>query len=130
MESKTDRIIYWAPRILAILFIAFLSLFSLDVFDMGLGLWKTVLGLLMHNIPSFVILACLLLAWKHEGPGGIAFIAAGTAYIGGLLATILSSSPRPWQMLTWSLYIAAPAFLIGALFIIGWYRKKKKAGPK
>ena len=130
MKNRADRIIFWAPRILAMLFTAFLSLFSLDVLDMGLSLRETAVGLLMHNIPSLVLLAVLIVSWKHEIVGGVVFILAGTAYVAGLLVTILANSPRQWYMLSWAPSIAGPAFLIGILFTVGWYKKRKGPGPK
>jgi hypothetical protein len=33
MAKQTGKFVYWAPRVLSILFILFLALFSLDVFD-------------------------------------------------------------------------------------------------
>ncbi len=100
-------------------------MFSLDVFDMDLGFWGTVAGLLMHNIPTFILLAVVIVSWKREIVGGVAFILAGMAYIAVLLKTILENQPHQWYMLSWSLVIAGPAFLIGILFIVGWYKKKK-----
>lgn len=125
MEKKINKFIYWTPRILSILFILFLALFSLDVFDMNLGFWQTILGLVMHNIPSFILLIVLLVSWKHEIVGGIAFILAGLLYSGISIIRIITSNPIEWYMLSWSLIIAGPAFLIGILFIIGWFKKKK-----
>ncbi len=66
MEKKINKFIYWTPRIASIAFILFLALFSLDIFDMKLGFWGTVAGLFMHNIPSLVLLAVLLISWKYE----------------------------------------------------------------
>lgn len=63
---KINKFIYWTPRILSIIFILFLAIFSLDIFDMKLGFWETILGLFMHNIPVFILLAVLLIFWKHE----------------------------------------------------------------
>jgi len=125
MERKISKFVYWTPRILSILFILFLALFSLDVFDMNLGFWQTILGLVMHNIPSFILLIVLLVSWKHEIVGGIAFILAGLLYSGISIIRIITSNPIEWYMLSWSLIIAGPAFLIGILFIIGWFKKKK-----
>jgi hypothetical protein len=129
MEKKTGGFIYWTPRILSILFVVFLALFSLDIFDMALSFWETVVGLAMHNIPAFTILVLLIISWKHEMIGGVLFILAGAAYIVGLLITILQGVAHQWYMLTWSLYIAGPAFLIGILFIIGRMRKKEDPRP-
>ena len=120
MEKRINKFIYWTPRILSILFILFLALFSLDIFDLNLGFWQTILGLVIHNIPSLILLVVLIISWKYEIVGGIAFILAGLLYI-----VMLLMNPFEWYMLSWSLIIAGPAFFIGILFIIGWLAKKK-----
>jgi len=48
--------IYWTPRILSIVFVLFLALFSLDVFDGNYGFWGTLLALFMH---TFILCCCL-----------------------------------------------------------------------
>lgn len=110
------------PRILAIAFILFLAVFSLDVFGNGYGFWETAVGLLVHNIPSIILLVVLLIAWKYELVGAIAFILAGLVYIGSL-------AMRPnfewYRMISWSLMIAGPAFIVGILFWIGWIQRRK-----
>ena len=121
MKKKVDKLIFWTPRVLSIIFILFLALMSLDIFDMDLGFWGTILGLFMHNIPTLILLAVLLISWKYEIVGGIVFNLAGLLYI------IRVRTPPDWRIaLSWYLTIAAPAFLIGILFLIGWFRKKKK----
>ncbi len=119
MPRKVGRFIYWTPRVASMAFILFLALFSLDIFDMKLGFWGTVVGLFMHNIPSLVLLAVLVVSWKYELVGGIAFIFAGLFYIAVLMMTQFE-----WFMLSWSLTIAGPAFLIGILFLMNWFKKK------
>jgi hypothetical protein len=94
-------------------------MFSLDVFSMGLGFWETALGLLMHNIPALILLIVLLISWKYEIVGGIAFILAGVIYIISII-----ESPFEWYMISYSFIIAVPAFLIGILFILNWLRRK------
>lgn len=120
MEKKINKFIYWTPRILSIIFICFLALFSLDVFSPGLSFWQIAIGLFMHNIPALVLLVVLLISWKHEIAGGIAFILAGLLYIFSLVI----NPQLEWYMLFWSLQISGPAFLIGILFTIGWFKKK------
>ena len=120
MKKKTGKFIYWTPRILSIMFIFFLALMSLDVFGTGLSFWQTILALLMHNIPVFILLIVLLISWKYEIAGGIAFILAGLLYIVLLMRKLFE-----WYMLVWSLQIAGPAFLIGILFLMNWFKKKK-----
>jgi hypothetical protein len=120
MEKKINRFVYWAPRVLSILFILFLMLFSLDVFSENLSFWGTALALLMHNLPALILLVLVIISWKHELAGAITFISAGLLYI----IWTLSSVPIG-TALSWSLIIAGPAFLIGILFLIGWLNKKK-----
>jgi len=125
MEKKINKFLYWTPRILSIIFLLFLAIFSLDVFDMQLDVWETIIGLFMHNIPVLILLIILIISWKHEIVGGIVFILAGLFYVVTVLRTVLISTPHPWFMLFWPVPIAGPAFLIGVLFLIGWFKKRK-----
>ena len=124
-NKKSRGWIFWTPRILSIVFVLFLALFSLDVFDSNLGFLGTLLGLLIHNIPAIILLIILIISWKYEIVGGIAFILAGLLYTTICVVRAIMSSPAAWYMLSWSLIIAGPAFFIGILFLIGWFRKKK-----
>ncbi|MCX6741801.1 MAG: hypothetical protein NTX24_01330 [Candidatus Pacearchaeota archaeon] len=124
--KKEGGWIFWTPRILSIIFILFLVLFSLDVFDGNYGFWGTILGLFMHNLPSLFLLVVLLISWKHETVGGIVFILAGLLYTVICIVRVIMSSPTEWYMLTWPITIAGPAFFIGILFLIDWFKKKKK----
>lgn len=127
MEGRPENIgkfVYWTPRILSILFICFLALFSLDVFGTGLGFWGTVLGLFMHNIPVFILAVVLWISWSREIVGGVVFTLAGSLYI-GLIAKSAIINSFEWYMLVNSAVIAAPAFLIGGLFFVNWSKRKK-----
>jgi len=128
MKKKINKFIYWTPRILGIIFILFLVMFSLDVLESGLTVWQIAIGLFMHNIPALILLFILIISWKHEIVGGVAFILAGLLYI-----LTLAMNPRfEWYMLSWSVIIAGPAFLIGILFTANWFKKKnyKDISPK
>lgn len=115
-----NRFIYWTPRILAILFILFLAVFSLDVFDAGYGFWELILGLFMHNIPAIILLIVLIIAWRHELVGAIGFILGGF----GLIGIIGWNRASDWLLVALlSLIVALPAFIIGILFFVGWKRK-------
>jgi hypothetical protein len=120
MENKVGKFTYWTPRILSIIFIAFLTLFSLDVFGNGYSFRETLIGLFMHNIPVFVLIAVLVIAWKREIVGGVAFILAGLLYI-----LFAFRSADNWRMaLVWSVQISGIAFLIGGFFLANWFKKK------
>jgi len=104
---------YWINRVLAILFILFVSLFALDVFGMGKSFWDTFVGILIHLIPSFLLIIALAIAWRHEMIGGLIFLLLGAAYVFMI-----------WDNLVFGLPIAAPLFLLGLLFLIqGWTKK-------
>ena len=116
-------VIYWTPRILSILFLCFLAMFSLDVFEEGRSAGQIALGLLMHNIPVFILLAVLIIAWKREIVGAVAFALGGFLYI-GLIARNAIIGQFEWYMLVWSLQIAGPAFFIAYLFWLNWRQRK------
>ncbi len=97
---------YWLPRILSILFIAFISMFALDVF----GEPRWLLALFMHLIPSYFLVAITIVAWKYEVFGGFLFLIAG---LGLLIFTHFEA-----------LIIAIPAFVIGALYLAKKYLLK------
>lgn len=129
MGKEINRFIYWAPRILSILFICFLALFSLDVFSSETNFWQTFVGLFIHNIPTIILLIVLIISWKHELVGGVIFTSAGIFYTTMILKEMLEK-PIRWYMLSWILTIAGPAFFIGSLFIVNWRKKHAKTLSK
>ena len=124
MKKKINRFVYWAPRILSILFILFLAIFSLDIFEGNYGFWGTILGLFMHNIPALILLVILIISWKHELVGAIAFALGGILYIGFILRNVLTTGFELYY-LSWAVQISGIAFLIAYLFYLN-YKKKKK----
>lgn len=118
-QHRVSRIFFWSPRILSILYILFLSIFSLDVIEPGVSLSKILLGLFIHNIPSLLLLLILMISWKYEIVGGIAFILTGIV----ILALNLVPYSKDWY---WSLLVVLPALLTGALFLYNWYQKHLK----
>ena len=98
-----------SARILAILYIAFISLFALDAFNGGFSWPGTVIALFIHLIPTFILISCLAVAWKRGVIGGSLFLAVGIFF------TLWF---RTYQRLDVFLLISFPLLLIGALFII------------
>jgi len=118
-KRGVSEFVYWTPRIISITFIVFLVLFSLDIFSMDLPLTKVLLIFLMHNIPAIVLSIILLISWKYEIVGAIAFILVGLFYL-----TQCCNAELPWYViLAWCLEIALPAFLVGILFLVNWIKK-------
>ena len=124
MTHFSRRAFFWAPRAMSIVFIAFLSMFALDVFGEGYGFWKTLLALTIHLIPSFVLIAALVLAWRWEWIGAALYAAAGTLYVFWALQRPIP----PAIKLLWVLMIAGPAFLVAALFLANWMKRAEIRG--
>jgi hypothetical protein len=116
MPKVLKQILFWTPRILGILFVAFLSLFALDVFGEGYGFWETALALLIHLIPSFVLVAALVLAWRWEWVGTALFVGFGIWYL------VMMGGRFNWTVY---LVIAGVPILIGVLFLVGWINRKQ-----
>ncbi len=115
MSKTLKQIMYWTPRIAGILFILFISLFALDIFDMNLGFWGTIVGLFMHLIPSILMAIAVALAWRWEWIGALIFAGWSIFYI---------STARGFH---WSVYviIAGIPFAIGILFLLDWIYHKE-----
>ncbi len=113
--GKLKKILYWSPRIITILFIIFISLFALDVFSERYGFFDTIVALLIHLIPTYILITALLTAWRWPIVGGFIFIILGIFYI----VWVWNKQPIIAYFL-----ISGPAFLIGLLFIIGHKIKK------
>ena len=116
MPTALKRVLFWTPRILSILFILFIGLFSLDVFGTGASFWDTLLGFLIHNIPAFILLAALILAWRWEWVGTVLFAGFGIWY----LVNARGVSP----MLYYVIFAGIP-FLVAILFLVGWIARKQ-----
>jgi hypothetical protein len=86
-----------------------MSLFALDVFGEGYRFSETILALLIHLIPSALLLVALIVAWRNEWLGGILFIGLGILFL-------LSF----WEQHNWLFYLSMSGvlFLVGVLFLI------------
>ena len=109
------KFLYWLPRILGILFAIFISIFALDTFGEGIPFLEAIVGFLIHLIPTYIVIAILLIAWKGGMAGGLLFILAGACYM-------------VWMHnLHWAafLLIGGPPVLIGILFITAHLSSKR-----
>ena len=111
MKTITKRLLFWTPRLLCLLFAAFISLFALDVFGEHQGFWNILRALLVHLIPTGILLLILALSWRWEWIGGLLFPALGAFYIIAF-----------WGRFHWATYaiLSGSLFLLGALFLLGW----------
>jgi hypothetical protein len=112
MTRSARRALLWTPRVLSILFALFLAVFALDVFSEDRGAWETVAALILHLIPSFLVLALLAVSWRREWIGGVVFLLFGFVYL-------LFAWGRGFH---WTAYLAISGslFLMGILFLASW----------
>lgn len=111
MTGSGRGAVWLAPRILGILFAAFLSIFALDVFEGSRSAGELAAALALHLVPSFVVLALVALAWKRELVGVVGFALLAAAYV------VMFRGRFP--ILTY-VVISGPLLLISLLFLASW----------
>jgi len=112
-----QKILCWSPRILAILAILFMMMFSADCLEEGNTLSNKLICLFMHNIPAFICIGALIMAWKWPFTGGVFYIFIFIA------ATIFFES---FSGNATSLIVITPFLLTGNLFILDYQLNRKK----
>jgi len=123
--KKSTRLIHWLPRIICIIAILFISLFALDAFNPELTTWQQISAFLMHLIPSFILIVLLVIAWKRELIGGIIFTLIGLGFSPLVFTHNFKMNHSIWMSLGIITIITIPFTIVGILFILSHYRKKK-----
>jgi hypothetical protein len=124
--NPSIRVFHWLPRIIGILAILFVSLFATDAFAPGLTFGQQLTAFIMHLIPSFVLLAFLIIAWKWEFVGGIIFLVTGLALSPFIF--MMNYNRNHFSVaasIGVILMITFPFIVVGILFIISHSLKKK-----
>ena len=116
---------HWIPRALCILAILFVSMFALDSFAPGLTVWEQIGAFLMHLIPTYILIAILVVAWKWEKIGGIILMVVGLGFSPSIFLLNYHRSGSIWIALGIVLVINLPFVLTGALFVLGHYLRKR-----
>ncbi len=126
--ATTAGILRWTPRIVCILAILFVSMFALDAFAPGLTVWQQLAAFFIHLIPSFVLLALLIIAWKWELTGGIVFIIIGLLLSFPIFLRNYRMNHSILMSLVIILAITFPFVLAGVLFVLS-HRLSKRNAP-
>jgi hypothetical protein len=108
---------FWVPRVLAILFIALISLFAFDAFEGNAPFSEKLLGFFIHLVPTYLLVILIFIAWKKLLIGGILYILAGASYF------FLFSDQH------WSAYLIVTGIpmLFGTLFIAAHFPAQRSA---
>ena len=121
----STKLLHWLPRILCILAILLISVFALDAFNPELTLWNQIIGFIRHLIPSFILILLLVLAWKKELIGGIVFTIIGLGLSPLIFIHNFRMNHSVWMSLSIIALITIPFSIVGILFIMSHYRKKR-----
>ena len=103
------KLVLWFSRILAIISILFIMMFSFDVFGGGDPMIRQILAFLKHNIPAFTLIIALIIAWRYEVAGGAIFI---------LLFIVWGRFWGSFSGNSGSLIIIVPFLIVGILVIL------------
>ena len=119
MNKTTKQLLFWSPRVICILAILFISKFAADAFEQGLS------AVLIHLIPSFVLITFLIVAWKWEFIGGIIFTLIGLGFAPFIFMLNYNRNHSIWISLQIILVITFPFIVVGILFIVSHLLKRK-----
>ena len=121
-NSPSPSKLIWFPRILAILFLLFLMIFSFDVFEIPGTPLEKMAGFLIHNLPSIIMAAILAVFWRNPLLSGVAFLIY--AIIFTLFFRIILQG---WDIFV---YLTLPILLIAALFLVVHRRQSRPPQPE
>jgi hypothetical protein len=120
------KIFHWLPRILCLIAILFIGLFALDSFDPRYTFWEQIQAFLIHIIPNLLLLIFLWVAWNHELVGGWIFVILGLGLTPYVYMGNYANNHSAGVSLGVIALITFPLILVGSLFILSHYMKKKK----
>lgn len=120
MSMTGHTVLHWTPRILGILYAGLVSLFALDAWGTEAGFWRELAGFLVHLLPTYFILAALLIAWVRPRAGGLLFI---------LLAVAMGFF-FGWDNATTVLIVVFLPMVLGLLFIAAGSMMPGKLRPR
>ncbi len=109
----------WLPRLLAVVYALFLSLFAFDSWE-GVGFWEGLAGFVIHLLPVYLVTFALVVAWRWRALGGLLFIALAAGF------TVAFGWREPETLLL----LALPLVVIGGLFLLDGYVGARRLRPR
>jgi hypothetical protein len=110
-----NKFILWAPRVISIILVIFISLFAFDGFVPGITGYEKTLSLIIGLLPAIIMTLALILAWFFKLAGGITFISLGIA-----MTFFFHTYQSELSFLT----LSSPVLVVGVLFILSYYYEK------
>ncbi|MDO8367208.1 MAG: hypothetical protein Q7T20_10450 [Saprospiraceae bacterium] len=120
--KNTPRIfLTWFPRILALIFAGFISLFALDSMEAHQTFFQQMGHILAHLVPTAAVLAALWLAWYRRIIGGLVFM---------MLGMVFTIHFATWRQTGLFLMFSMPLFITGVMFIFSRYSQLQSRNKK
>lgn len=118
ISQPLRKTLYRLPRVAGIFITFFVSLFALDVFTGEAPVWRMMAAFLVHLLPSFAMAIILVLAWKREWIGFLAFLSVAVFFLRFLF-------PNPLDQFGLLLLFSGPMAAVAVLFLVNWLWKKE-----
>jgi hypothetical protein len=138
-SSPLASTIRWMARILCILAIVFIGLWSVEATEGKVGLGRQLLGFLTAPpfLMSILLIIILIIAWRHELVGGIVIALIGLATAAFVYnfnyQLFLKAASRGYRLgppgpraLGVVAMINLPFIIVGVLFIISYFLHRPK----
>jgi hypothetical protein len=117
MTETTAKVLVWLPRIIGIAVTLFIGMFALDAFSDGKPVVEALGDFAIHLIPAGVMLAVVVVAWRHPWVGAVVFIGLALAYVLSV------------RRVDWMLVIGGPLLLVGVLFLLSGFAQRANPRP-
>jgi len=125
------RILHWTPRIICILAIIFISLFAvLGGENTDLIIWQKIGEILIELIPTYILTALLIVAWKWEFAGGIIYTLIGLGLSPFIFMHNYQMNNSVGHSISTVMIINLPFITVGILFIISHFKKRNQNRDK
>ena len=128
MTKPMAQVLYWAPRVLGLMFALFVSFFSLDVsgfaFGQAFGFWNTIVALVLHLTRVYLLVTAVAIGWRWDWMGAILFFGITLWFLveaWGFRTSTLN--------LVEILSITVPPMVIALLFLVSWFIQKESQIP-
>ncbi|HUW92254.1 MAG TPA: hypothetical protein VMV74_03740 [Bacteroidales bacterium] len=109
------KFIFWAPRVLTLLIIAFLVILALDNFSTAAQSREQWVGFGISMVPALILLAAILTALKNQLAGGIIIIVLGV-----IMSLFMKTTDKTLPFLA----LSTPVLVTGILYILSHFYAK------
>jgi hypothetical protein len=107
--TQSNLPVLWIARVLGIAVCVFFAVFAMDAWEPGKSVARVVTDVLIHLLPSAVVLTIVVMSWRRPRIGGVAFVVLAVVY-----AALVGFR------FGWVLAISGPLLIVGLLFLWSW----------